>query len=135
MKKYILILIIGLSIIDSSQCQNRTTNAFYKSKGFYIFLNDKGLALLLYDNSWDLDVKYQYEISNDTIIVDGGLPFLQNNNCLCWYNWNKREFDKKHCLKLMSAKEVEKFNATHKKRLKDHKLRITNGILETIPDN
>ena len=135
--KHILILIIGLSISVNSLCQNKTTNAFYRSKGLYVCLNDKGLALFIGDGSdLCLDECYQYEISNDTIIIGGDMPFLQNDDRLCWFNWNKRDFEKKrHGMKLMSAKEIEKFYEYFEDRLKNYNLRITNGVLETISDD
>ncbi|MBR4621677.1 MAG: hypothetical protein IKO46_11935 [Salinivirgaceae bacterium] len=136
MKKHILWIFI-LLISAHSQSQSKTINAIYGQKGFYICLNTNGLALFIGDGSdLCLDECYQYEISNDTIIIGGDMPFLQNDDRLCWFNWNKREFEKKrHGMKLMSAKEIEKFYEYFEDRLKNYNLRITNGILETIPDN
>ena len=145
MKKMFFLSIVFTILSISAQSQKKYIDAFYRTKGNgqYICLNNNGLALVVFDEvgSFEMDYVCQYEMSNDTIIIDSELMgnelYLIKDDRLCWYNsWNTKEFSKKrHGLKLMSAKEIEKFSIRHKYELDKFKLRITNGVLEPIPNN
>ncbi len=145
MKRTFFLLTAFVILSLSAQSQKKYIDAFYRTKGNgqYICLNSNGLALVVFDEvgCFEMDYVGKYEMSNDTIIIDGELfgkeLYLIKDDRLCWYNsWSTKEFSKKrHGLKLMTAKEIEKFSVRHKYELDNFKFRITNGVLEPIPNN
>lgn len=103
MKKTIFVSIVLVIMSLSAQSQKKYIDAFYRTKGNgqYICLNSNGLALVVIDEvgSFEMDYVGKYEMSNDTIIIDGELfgkeLYLIKDDRLCWYNSRStKEFSK-----------------------------------------